>query len=224
MIYADIGEESINCPECGKPIYVPRAVILFEEAFPTKGVEEYERPKTVAPPVLGERKIAVEAKKEKASATNAKDEKEIIKSSAPKEKAEKTATVTPKPTESTDVKAGVGTVTVTGTGTGTVTVTLKHSASPFSPADGSTYVLGFGGLGVKLVSGKQDVKSSLSVLEGTYQVTVSVYGYEDKNCRKQPVWVSKPQSVTVVSGKTTTLEIHPGKFFNAPTLAVTATE
>ena len=200
MIYADTGEESINCPECGKPIYVPRAVILFEDAFPTKGVEEYERPETVAPPVRGERKTDAEAK-------NGNE-----KSSPTKAEAAKSASVTPKKPESASTQSG------------TVTVILKHTASPFSAADGSTYVLGFGGLGVKLVSGKQDVKSSLNVREGTYTVTASVYGYEDKSCRKQPVWVSKQQSVTVVSGKTTTVEIRPGKFFNAPTLAVISTE
>ena len=63
IIYADTGEESINCPECGKPIYVPRAIILFEDAYPTKGEEDYERPETVAPPVRGEKRNAQGAQK-----------------------------------------------------------------------------------------------------------------------------------------------------------------
>ena len=54
MIYANPNSEAMNCPECEKPIYIPRAIIAFEERFPTKGVEDYERPRTVAPPVRGQ--------------------------------------------------------------------------------------------------------------------------------------------------------------------------
>ena len=57
LICADTTKEAIICPNCNAPIYVPRAVILFEDTYPTKSEEDYERPQTVAPPVRGERRI-----------------------------------------------------------------------------------------------------------------------------------------------------------------------
>ena len=50
LIFLDLSEEALPCPACGKSIYVPRAVMMFEEAFSSKGDDSYKAPKTVAPP------------------------------------------------------------------------------------------------------------------------------------------------------------------------------
>lgn len=106
--------------------------------------------------------------------------------------------------------------------TESINIHLKHSSSPFSPADGSTYVIKIGNQAtVKLISGKADSFGKAEVPTGEYKILVSIYGYGDPNCLKAPTWTAKEQSIIVEKGRSYIIEITPSKFMGSPKIAVT---
>ena len=106
--------------------------------------------------------------------------------------------------------------------TESINIHLKHSSSPFSPADGSTYVIKIGNQAtVKLISGKADSFGKAEVPTGEYKISVSIYGYGDPNCLKAPTWTAKEQSIIVEKGRSYIIEITPSKFMGSPKIAVT---
>ena len=107
------------------------------------------------------------------------------------------------------------------TDTERVRIHLKYSSSPFSPADGLTYVVKIGDkTAIKLVSGKTDSFENAEVPIGEHTISVAIYGYGDPNCLKTPTWTSKEQRITVEKGRSYIIEITPSKFMGSPKIAI----
>lgn len=112
------------------------------------------------------------------------------------------------------------TVSPQKTENGVLSITIKSSINPLALANGSTYRFLIDSKDViTLITGKGDTTTKIELPCGNHTVSLSVYGWEDKEMKK-PIHIVETQNFKIFNGKTTCFEANRPGLFNSQTLKI----